>query len=46
MVRACSPHGQEDECLQGFGGQTKKERDYKKDLDIDGKILLQCVLEN
>jgi hypothetical protein len=30
-------------CLQGFGGETLRERDYLKDPGIDGRIILSWI---
>jgi hypothetical protein len=30
----------------GFWWENQKEKDYQEDLDIDGKVILKCILEN
>jgi hypothetical protein len=34
------------ECMRGFFGQKSEERDYLEYLDIDGRIILKCILKN
>jgi len=30
-------------CIQGFGGETLRERDYLQDPGIDGRIILSWI---
>jgi len=43
MGRACSIH--EDKCIQKFWPENFKGRDHSEDLDVDGSIILQFILE-
>jgi hypothetical protein len=40
---ACSTHGREDECIQGFRG--KAIRGHTEDIDVDGMKILKQILE-
>jgi len=39
MGGACSAYGGEERCIQGFVGETLKERDHLEDSGIDGGII-------
>jgi len=38
MGMECSMCGEEDSCIQGFGGGILRERDHLENLSVDGKI--------
>jgi len=38
MGGACGRCGGEEKCIQGFGGETRGEREHLGDLGIDGMI--------
>ena len=37
MGGACSTYGEEERCIQGFGGGKLSERDDLEDTDVDGR---------
>jgi len=41
----CSTCGGEEKCIQCFGGETLRERDYLDDPGIDGRILLRWIFK-
>ena len=41
MGGACSAYGEEERRIQGFGGETLRERDHLGDLDVDGTKILR-----
>jgi len=41
MVGACSTYGEEDGCIQGFGGGNVWERDHVEDPGVDARIILR-----
>jgi hypothetical protein len=43
MGRVCSMYWGEERCIQGFGGETERERDHLEDLGIDRKIILRWI---
>ena len=44
MGRACSTHGEEERCIQGFSGGNLREGDDLKDPGVDGRIIFKRVL--
>jgi hypothetical protein len=40
----CGTYGEEEKCIQSFGGETK-EIGHLEDLDVDGRIILKQVLK-
>jgi len=36
---------EEENCIQDFGGGTRKERDHLQDLGVDKWILLKCIVK-
>jgi hypothetical protein len=44
MGGTCSTHGRDTKCEQNFGREKSNGKDHPKDLGIDGKIILGCVL--
>ena len=42
MEGACSTHGGEEGCIQGFGGELR-ERDHWEDLVVDRKIISKLI---
>jgi hypothetical protein len=45
MGGTCSMHGSVKKSLQYFGWKKLKGRDHSEDLCIDGKIILEWILE-
>jgi len=43
MCRACSAYWGVESFIQGFGGETKKERDHLGDPSVDGRIILKWI---
>jgi len=41
MGGACSTYGGEERFIQGFGGETLRERDHLEDPGVDGRIILR-----
>ena len=44
MSGTCDTCGGEDGCMQSFGGEMK-ERDHLEDLALDGRIILEDILQ-
>jgi len=44
--RACSAYGEEERRIQGFGGETCKERDHLGDPGVDGRKILRWIFRN
>jgi len=45
MGRACSTYGEEERCIQGFGGGNLRERDHLGDPGVDGRIILKWIFK-
>jgi hypothetical protein len=45
MGGACSACGIEERCIQGFGGETVKERDHLGDTEVNGRIILKHIFK-
>jgi hypothetical protein len=43
MGSPCNTHGTEEECVQGFWWESRKERDHYEDLD--GIIILKWIFD-
>ena len=43
MGRACRSYGGEERCVQGFGRENLRVRDYFEDPDVDDRIILRWV---
>jgi hypothetical protein len=43
MCGTCSTHGSDEKCIKILV-ENLKGRDYLKDLNIDGRIVLECIL--
>jgi hypothetical protein len=44
MGETYSMRGREEECMQGFGG-TARRKETTRETDVDGRIILKCMLE-
>jgi len=44
MGEACSKYREGEKYIQGFGGETCKERNYLQDSGANGKIILKLML--
>jgi hypothetical protein len=38
-------YGGEERCIQGFGGGNLREKDFLKDLGVDGRIILKLIFK-
>jgi hypothetical protein len=45
MGGACNAHGEDEKYIPNFSRKTWRERDYLEDLNADGRIILQYILE-
>jgi hypothetical protein len=45
MVEACIMHGGDEKCIHKFGQKILRGRDSLKDLDEDGGIISEFILE-
>jgi len=43
MSGTCSTYGEEERCIQDFGGKNLKEGDHFEDPDVDGRIILRWI---
>jgi len=43
--RSCGAYGGDGACIQGFGGKDIKERIHLDDIGLDGKTLLEWILD-
>jgi len=43
LGRAYGMHGEEERCIQGFGGEPAV-KDHLEDPDVDGRIILRWIL--
>jgi hypothetical protein len=41
---ACGTHGRGEKCVQGFGGDSPKERDHWEDQGVGGKMGSELIL--
>ena len=39
----CSMYGGEKRCIQGFGGETRGEKDHLEDPGVGGTIILRWI---
>jgi len=44
MGRACGTNGREKNCIVCWWGNLR-ETDHLEDLDVDGRIILKCILK-
>jgi hypothetical protein len=44
LGRACSTHGVRGIRI-GFWSESEKKRNYYENLDVDGRLILRCILE-
>jgi hypothetical protein len=45
MDRTCNTCGGEERCIQGFGGEELRKRDYLEDLGVEGRVILKWIFE-
>jgi len=45
MGVACSMYGEEQRCIQGFGGENLRERDHLENQGVDGRIILRWIFK-
>jgi len=45
MGRACDIHWRGEKCIQYFGWNTIKGRDHSEDIGVDGRIMLEWILD-
>jgi hypothetical protein len=45
MGGVCSSDGEEERCIQGFGGGNPKERGHWGDSGVDGRIILRWLFK-
>jgi hypothetical protein len=43
MVRACRAQGGDEKCIKPSVGKPER-RDNSEETDVDGKIILKCIL--
>ena len=43
MGGACSAHGEEERCIQGFDGGNLRDREHLGDPGVDGRIILRWI---
>jgi hypothetical protein len=43
MERKLRTYGEEEMCIQDFGGETRKKRNNVEELDVVGQIILKCI---
>ena len=44
MGGACSTHGGQERCIQGFGGRSEG-KNHLEDPGVDDRILLKCIFK-
>jgi hypothetical protein len=45
MGGACGMYEEKDKCMQGFGGETLRERIHLEDLGVVGRIVLKLIFK-
>jgi hypothetical protein len=38
--------GKQEQCIQNFSQESRRERDYQADVGVDVKIILQLIIKN